>query len=528
MADLIVGAGATLPIDAAFVLQPMYDVFRMEANSTILADVDLLIKARRAEFGTNCSIVARGSPGTDGAFGPLGTAGQPGGVGRNGHNVTIEAGLANAGTLTIVTDGGAGGRGGRGPDGFFGFFGANEGAGNGGNGGNGGNAGTISLKWTRLSGTAPPSPNAAPTGHNYRSVGGIGGQAGAGGQTPSGSSGFPTTPGVSGSNGSSSTASVAWLERIRNLLWVQKQDMGPGRRGEHALSWDPDRKALVLFGGRNSTGQHGDTWEWDGHLWTQVADIGPAPRSEHGMTFDPVTRQTLLFGGAIDIPGTSSSANDLAGDTWLWDGKDWIQVADSGASPRDNFAIATDPIRECVVLFGGMSQQTAGSAPRDIMGDTWEWDGTEWTQRADTGPSDRWGCRMAFDGTSGMMILFGGLNSSHPDDTWGWDGNAWQQVADTGPAGRSMHGMAPDGTGVTLFGGSAHDPSSTADVLTADTWSFQDQRWRQIQDIGPSPRSGHDMSFDEDTERIMLYGGQDGTGFHGDTWYLMERRARNK
>ena len=149
MADLIVGAGAILPIDAAYTQLPKYDLFRMEANSSILADVDLVIKPRRAEFGPNCGIMARGTAGPGGQNGPLGGTAGNGAPGRNGHNVTIEAGLAQIGGLTIVTDGGAGGGGGNGAQGLydpFGAYGPGGGAGNGGNGGKGGDAGQIVVR----------------------------------------------------------------------------------------------------------------------------------------------------------------------------------------------------------------------------------------------------------------------------------------------------------------------------------------------------------------------------------------------
>ena len=29
----------------------------------------------------------------------------------------------------------------------------------------------------------------------------------------------------------------------------------------------------------------GDTWEWDGRFWIQVADSGPAPRGRHAMAY---------------------------------------------------------------------------------------------------------------------------------------------------------------------------------------------------------------------------------------------------
>src|SRR5262249_17570221 len=60
------------------------------------------------------------------------------------------------------------------------------------------------------------------------------------------------------------------------------------------------------------------------------------------------------------------------------------------AGPRSGPAIVYDSARQRPVLFGG----STGSGD---LGDTWEWDGPTWTQRATTGPSPRHGHAMAYD-----------------------------------------------------------------------------------------------------------------------------------
>jgi len=59
-------------------------------------------------------------------------------------------------------------------------------------------------------------------------------------------------------------------------------------------------------------------------------------------------------------------------------------------------------------------------APRN---DTWEWDGNEWTQVADAGPSSRYAHSMVYDSSENEMILFGGLDITTVStvflgDTW--------------------------------------------------------------------------------------------------------------
>jgi hypothetical protein len=238
----------------------------------------------------------------------------------------------------------------------------------------------------------------------------------------------------------------------------------------------------------------------------------------HAMAFDPVNEKTLLFGG-----GNTRAAEDalFLGDTWLWDGEDWIQVADTGPSARRRFALATDPNRKRVVLFGG--ENADGTFSRE----TWEWDGSEWVIREDSGPSARRDPRTAYNPWSETLVLFGGDDGSRPHDTWAWNGEHWTQIADTGPQGRVGHAMSSDGVGVILFGG--HTSENVADaadeILTPETWALYEDRWRQIHDMGPSARAGHALTFDAEAQRVILFGGQDltGTTLRRDTWYLIDR-----
>ena len=99
------------------------------------------------------------------------------------------------------------------------------------------------------------------------------------------------------------------------------------------------------------------------------------------MAFDGTRRRTVLFGGR--------NHTGLLGDTWEWDGENWTQVADSGPARRHGHAMAFDPNRQRIVLFGGDANGR--------LNDTWEWDGNEWVQQGDSGPSARIHPAMAYD-----------------------------------------------------------------------------------------------------------------------------------
>jgi hypothetical protein len=321
-----------------------------------------------------------------------------------------------------------------------------------------------------------------------------------------------------------------------SFFWTQKQDIGPSSRTSHGLTYDGERKRVVLFGGDPGGPPLDDTWAWDG-LWTQVADTGPSARHGLAMAFDSARKCIVLFGGA--------SGSNLLADTWTWDGTEWTQVGDTGPAARSGHALAYDDARERVVLFGG---RTAANP----LGDTWEWNGTEWTQVQDVGPSARRAHAMAFNQPIGdltappppsRVVLFGGAgaNGAGLNDTWLWDGTAWAQVADTGPDPRAACAMIAGTTTIVLFGGvNSIDPNfpSANRIIYGDSWRWDGNAWREVQDIGPAPRWGHGMAFRKVGAaygRVVLVGGssvfgppQDASlqaGVMRDTWEAPDQSA---
>ncbi len=220
---------------------------------------------------------------------------------------------------------------------------------------------------------------------------------------------------------------------------------GPSSRSEHGMAYDSSQNRTLLFGGGDATTRFGDTWAWNGSTWTMVANSGPSPRRDFAMAFDRARNRLVLFGGD---DGTSR------GDTWEFVNGSWIpQVFASGPQARRSHAMAFDATTGTIVMFGGVG---AGGAH---LSDTWTWNGVTWTQVASGQPQGRQGHAMAFDPVRGRVVLFGG---SFPigslgqflNDTWEWNGSTWTQVAVGGPA-RISHMMAyssPLG-GVFMTGG---------------------------------------------------------------------------
>lgn len=231
-------------------------------------------------------------------------------------------------------------------------------------------------------------------------------------------------------------------------------------------------------------------------LWTQRANFGPPERNFHAMVYQTKQQRVLLWGGL----GVGDKGR--LGDTWEWDGTSWSQVADMG--PAGSGAMAYDEDRAVVVLL-------------DQSRNTWEWNGGAWTQVGADGPAVTPGA-MAYESGRKRTVVFEPASSAAaaPGRTSEWDGVAWTQVADTGPASRSEHAVVRDDVRnqLVLFGGQ----DNARATIFRDTWTWNGQAWQQQASFGPAARAEHAMSFDISRARVVLFGGVDSAGRMGDTW----------
>jgi len=291
--------------------------------------------------------------------------------------------------------------------------------------------------------------------------------------------------------------------------WLRKGAGTPTGRSAPAMAYDAARGETVLFGGIADLQYHlADTWRWDGSAWTRSSasdsDYPPYARNFAAMAYDSARGRVVLFGG--------HDGTHALNDTWEWDGSTWTQRRPATSPPaRSRHAMAYDSARGRVVLFGG------NFGPG--ISDTWEWDGTNWVQRTPaTNPPARYGAAMAYDSARGRTVLFGGWGNEYLSDTWEWDGNDWvQRSPSAAPPARFYHAMAYDiaRNRVVLFGGST---STNGVNPMSDTWEWDGNAWLQrAPAVSPPARSTHVMAYDPARGRVVLFGGSGG-GFRSDTW----------
>jgi hypothetical protein len=154
-------------------------------------------------------------------------------------------------------------------------------------------------------------------------------------------------------------------------IWQQVSTSGPSSRNGAAMTYDPIRQRVVLFGGN---GPSGETWTWDGKSWSEAKPVVTAGRFNSVMAFDEARQQVLRFGGW--------NGKIRVGDTWTFDGMVWQQIDAAGPEARNHAAMVYDAKRQRLVLFGGHDGER-------VFGDTWEWDGSKWLRAAFHEPRQR-------------------------------------------------------------------------------------------------------------------------------------------
>jgi hypothetical protein len=330
------------------------------------------------------------------------------------------------------------------------------------------------------------------------------------------------------SNFSPTGASWAW----NGSDWRQLTPASaPDARSLAAEVFDPATASLVLFGGESSAGTElSDTWNfgvagtpvWQGAYTGGPDDLGPA------MAHDDATGQTVLFGGL------NTSADNMDSWTWVWDGTAWNQVADADQAGCRNTCLNAPPARTGatmafdattgqLLLFGGYSE-TAGQAYQ-MYTDTWSWDGTTWSQLASSQGGLSWSGSMVYDGATGQMLMI--QTDGATTTTYEWSGSSWtllRPAHQPAPVGNSAIAYDPANGTVALFGGIDNGGLD----FDNSTWIWNGTDWAQVGDSptgcsaecesSPPGVEGAQMAFDPATDRLVLAGGEDLDGPLADVW----------
>ena len=238
----------------------------------------------------------------------------------------------------------------------------------------------------------------------------------------------------------------------------------PIGHGKPLMAYDEEHNQVVMYVNRDpGSSDLGVTWTWNGTDWAEADRRGDF--IGEAMVYDAKLAGVVAFSFAWRTP-----------EYYVWTGSTWSPPQTGGPTPRFGEAVAYDPVSGNVVVFGG-SDWYAGSP----LGDTWTWDGSQWIQQhPTTSPTPRQQAMIMYDPSSKKLLLFGGLTSTGwSTETWTWNGSIWTRLAPVAsPPGMSYVGATDPASGGPLVIGQT--PSNW------EQWRWAGFTW-QAQAVGVHP-----------------------------------------
>lgn len=247
-------------------------------------------------------------------------------------------------------------------------------------------------------------------------------------------------------------------------------------------------------------------------------------------TLVTVAATATSFGGCIDRASTPSGQDDHDAAVVTRSAVDsteatWTNLWGSWPQGRYSHAMAYDSDRKVMVMYGGQ-----GAVAGPFFNDTWEWDPARvsWTQRANTGPDagTRSGHALAYDPGTKKVLMFSGWQPSasfYINGQWEWDpiGSAWVQRPNVTPQPTARHDHAmvynPDRQRIVMFGGYDATTFRRNDLWE---WNGATGTWEDCTPTTtkPAPRFGQSLAYDSVRQKVIMRGGNTGTGTAVGAW----------
>jgi hypothetical protein len=245
----------------------------------------------------------------------------------------------------------------------------------------------------------------------------------------------------------------------------------------------------------------------------------PAVRITPMSVYDPEGHRMVTWSGQ----GTGGT---FFNDTWVFDltTNTWTELTTTGGPPAIRYGAAGvyDPIARSLVTFAGFT--FAGR-----FEDTWRFnlaDTTTWTDVSpapENSPLKRCLHSASYDSYNHRFIMYGGQNGGGLHDIWAFDlaSEQWTDLTPaTYPPGRWFPAQVYDSANhrATIFGGNTGSTRPN-DVHVFDLWTNE---WTALAPSGTPPvgRDGAVAVYDGANDRMVIFGGDDGSNEHNDVWEL--------
>ncbi|HET6349030.1 MAG TPA: kelch repeat-containing protein [Candidatus Krumholzibacteria bacterium] len=287
----------------------------------------------------------------------------------------------------------------------------------------------------------------------------------------------------------------AWME-------LTPAGMAPPGRSGHTGIYDPVRDRMLIFDGYNSdVFALDDTWalSFSGTpTWTQLSPAGTTPeaRALHCSIYDPVRDRMLIYGGENwrlrDDALFDTHALDLASGTW-----EPVLVP---PTQRSHHSAIYDAPHDRMIVFGGFGKHhfvdDGALLPVLTLGSE------RWSSLATTGGPGPAGGEAVYDAVGNRMVVIDAA-----------DGRVWALSLSATPA---WSDITPAGV-PPLDGPAVYDPARDRVLVISDrAWALSLAGvpvWAEIKpkDDSPLPRTGDAIMYDPVRDRLLMFGGYDGT-----------------
>ncbi len=166
-----------------------------------------------------------------------------------------------------------------------------------------------------------------------------------------------------GSGGDRNSLSDTWAFDGQNWSEIQSDVTG---RLQHTMTFDPVLEGIVVFGGfSRKDGEKqllSETLLFKNNQWQILESDGPPTRDHHGAIYDPERKAVLIFGGYN---------GKYLNDTWQFKNNKWTQLDLGGPFRAGKPAIFKDKT-DNIIMFGGASPEQFGLTDFWTLTDKWK------------------------------------------------------------------------------------------------------------------------------------------------------------
>lgn len=298
-------------------------------------------------------------------------------------------------------------------------------------------------------------------------------------------------------------------------------------------------------------------------VWTQLIPGGTPPNninSGESAVYDSLSNRLIVYGGCFaNCSPAQSTVYTLTNANGLGGPPVWITSNVTNPQPRDWHSAVYDSANDLMIAFaGGLAFfGTNQNDTRVLSSANGLTSPSTWSTLLTGGgsPGVRESHTATYDQANNRMTVFGGTHLittccpyviSNYNDVWvlsnanGFGGTPiWTQLLPSGGSvsPRSSHSAVYDSINnrTIIFGGLQWNQTTQSYTALSDLWQLSNANglggtptWTQLSPTGtaPGPRQGHVAAFDTTNQRMIVFGGADGS-FATDkrVWVLVFNQA---